>query len=42
MGYAKIIESSKFDAIEKANLKIAGSLPNWNDDKNLLNQLLNL
>lgn len=42
MEYAKVIEKSKFEAIEKANPKIDNSLPDWNDDKDLLNQLLNL
>ena len=42
MEYAKVIEKSKFEAIEKANPKIDNSLPDWNDDKDLLSQLLNL
>lgn len=42
MEYAKVIEKSKFDAIEKANPKINDDLPDWNDDIDLLNQLLNL
>ena len=40
--YAKVIEKSKFEAIEEVNPKMADSLPDWNDDENLLNQLLNL
>lgn len=42
MEYARVIEKSKFDAIEKANPKINDDLPDWNDDIDLLNQLLNL
>lgn len=42
MEYAKVIEKSKFEAIKKANLEIDNNLPDWNDDKNLLSQLLNL
>lgn len=42
MEYARVIEKSKFDAIEKANQKINDDLPDWNDDIDLLNQLLNL
>lgn len=42
MEYAKVIEKSKFEAIEKANPKIDNNLPDWNDDQDLLNQLLNL
>lgn len=42
MEYAKVIEKSKFAAIEKANPGIDNNLPDWNDDKNLLSQLLNL
>ena len=42
MEYAKIIEKSKFEAIEKANPKIDNNLPDWNDDEDLLIQLLNL
>ena len=42
MEYAKIIESSKFEAIEKASTKIDRILPDWNDDPDLLSQLLNM
>ena len=42
MGYAKVIEKSKFDAIEKASPQINNDLPDWNDDIDLLSQLLNL
>lgn len=42
MEYAKVIEKSKFEAIEKANPKIDNNLPDWFDDKDLLSQLLNL
>ena len=42
MEYAKVIEKSKFEAIEKVNPKIDKNLPDWNDDKDLLSQLLNL
>ena len=42
--YAKIIEKNKIEAIKKAspNLGETELLPDWNDDKDLLNQLLNL
>lgn len=42
MEYAKVIEKSKFEAIEKANPKIDNNLPDWNNDHDLLSQLLNL
>ena len=42
MEYAKVIEKSKFDAIKKANPKIDNDLPDWNDDQDLLSQLLNM
>ena len=42
MEYAKVIEKSKFDAIEKASPQINNDLPDWNDDIDLLSQLLNL
>ena len=42
MEYAKVIEKSKFEAIEKVNPKIDNDLPDWNNDNDLLNQLLNL
>lgn len=42
MEYAKVIEKSKFEAIEKANPKMDNNLLDWNDDKDLLSQLLNL
>ena len=42
--YAKVITASKFKAIEKSTSQFSNSkvLNNWNDDKDLLNQLLNL
>lgn len=42
--YAKVITSSKFKAIEKSTPQLSNNkiLNNWNDDKDLLNQLLNL
>ena len=42
--YAKVIEKNKLEAIKKAspNLGETEQLPDWNDDKDLLNQLLNL
>ena len=42
MEYAKVIEKSKFDAIEKSNPQIHNDLPDWNNDIDLLSQLLNL
>lgn len=42
MEYAKVIEKSKFNAIEKANPKISTDLPDWNSDQDLLSQLLNM
>ena len=42
MEYAKVIEKSKFEAIEKVNPRFNDKLPDWNEDQNLLNQLLNL
>ena len=42
MEYAKVIEKSKFEAIEKASPKIDNDLPDWNDDEDLLSQLMNL
>ena len=42
MEYVKVIEKSKFEAIEKANPKIDNNLPDWHDDEDLLSQLLNL
>ena len=42
MEYAKVIEKSKFDAIKKANPRIDNDLPDWNDDQDLLSQLLNM
>lgn len=43
-GYAKVIEKNKIEAIKKVspNLGETEQLPDWNDDKDLLNQLLNL
>ena len=41
--YAKVLEKSKFEAIKKANPKIKTEYrDDWNNDQNLLNQLLNL
>ena len=42
--YAKVIEKNKIEAIKKASPNLGGTelLPDWNDDKGLLNQLLNL
>lgn len=42
--YAKVIEKNKIEAIKKVspNLGETELLPDWNDDKDLLNQLLNL
>ena len=42
--YAKVIEKNKIEAIKKvsSNLGETEQLPDWNDDKDLLNQLLNL
>ena len=42
MEYAKVIERSKFEAIEKASPQIDTQLPDWNDDQSLLSQLLSL
>lgn len=42
MEYAKVIEKSKFEAIEKASPKIDNNLPDWTDDEDLLSQLMNL
>ena len=42
MEYAKVIQKSKFEAIEKANPKITSELPDWNDTPDLLSQLLEL
>ena len=42
MEYAKVIEKSKFEAIKKVNPKMDNNLPDWNDDDDLLSQLLNL
>ena len=42
--YAKVIEKNKIEAIKKVspNIVETEALPDWNDDKDLLNQLLNL
>ena len=42
--YAKVIEKNKIEAIKKVtpNLIETELLPDWNDDKDLLNRLLNL
>ena len=42
MEYAKVIEKTKFEAIEKASPKIDNTLPDWKDDEDLLSQLLSL
>ena len=42
MEYAKVIEKSKFEVIKKVNPKMDNNLPDWNDDDDLLSQLLNL
>ena len=42
MEYAKVIEKTKFEAIEKASPKIDNTLPDWNNDEDLLSQLLSL
>ncbi len=42
MEYAKVLEKTKFEAIEKATTKISTSLPDWKADKDLLSQLLQL
>ncbi len=42
MEYAKVIQKSKFEAIEKINPKITKDFPDWNDTPDLLNQLLEL
>ncbi len=42
--YAKVIEKNKIEAIKKAplNLKETELLPDWNDGKDLLKQLLSI
>ncbi len=41
--YAKVLEEDKFKAIEEASPnEINNKLDDWNDDKDLLNQLLSL
>lgn len=40
--YVRAITQRKFDAIESVSIKTTNELPNWSDDKNLLDQLLNL
>lgn len=40
--YVKAITQRKFDAIESVSIHTSNKLPNWNDDQNLLDQLLNL
>lgn len=40
--YVKSITKTKFEAIEKVTPKLIDELPDWNDNKDLLNQLLNL
>ena len=41
--YAKVIEKTKFEAIEKVTPNYRNeNLTDWNDDQDLLNQLLNL
>lgn len=40
--YAKVINKTKFEAIEKVTPDYDNKLPDWNDDQDLLNQLINL
>ena len=40
--YTRAITKSKFEAIEQATPKLNAELTDWNDDQDLLNQLLNL
>ena len=41
--YATVIEKTKLDAIKKATNNLTNEqIKNWNDDKDLLSQLLNL
>ena len=40
--YTRAITKSKFEAIEKVTPTLNTNLTDWNDDKDLLNQLLNL
>ncbi len=40
--YTRAITKTKFEAIEKVTPKLNAELPDWNDDKELLNQLLSL
>lgn len=40
--YTKAITKTKFEAIEKITPKLVEELPDWNDDQDLLNQLLNM
>ena len=42
MEYAKVIEKEKFEAIKKANPQIDDQLSDWNDNADLLSQLLSL
>ena len=42
MEYAKVIEKAKFEAIKKANPQIDDQLSDWNDNADLLSQLLSL
>ena len=40
--YVRAITKSKFEAIEKVTPQLVEELPDWNDDQDLLNQLLNM
>ena len=41
--YAKVLEKDKFEAIRNASPNtISNNLEDWNNDQDLLNQLLNL
>ena len=42
MEYAKVIEKAKFEAIKKVNPQIDNQLSDWNDNADLLSQLLSL
>lgn len=42
-GYAKVLEKTKFEAIKKATPQLNNdTLPDWNNDQDLLSQLLNM
>ena len=40
--YVRAITKTKFDAILSVNVQMKNDLPNWNDDQNLLDQLLSM